>query len=61
MLPARPVRRALLLSILAAGIVQPASAQTYPSQNINFVVAFAAGRHCRRGRAAWWGKGSASG
>src|SRR5712691_602639 len=43
MLAARPARRALLLSALVAGLAQPACAQTYPSQNITFVVSFAAG------------------
>src|SRR5216684_9259409 len=43
MLAACPARRALLLLILVAGLAQPACAQTYPSQNITFVVSFAAG------------------
>ena len=36
-------RRALLLSIAIAAVAQPVAAQTYPSQNITFVVSFAAG------------------
>src|SRR5215831_822184 len=36
-------RSAALTALLAGGLVQPASAQTYPTQNITFVVSFAAG------------------
>jgi len=36
-------RRALLIGLIVAGIAPPAAAQSYPAQNINFVVAFAAG------------------
>jgi tripartite-type tricarboxylate transporter receptor subunit TctC len=43
MLAARLARHALLLSALVAGLAPPAAAQTYPSQNITFVVSFAAG------------------
>ena len=44
MLAFRPARRALLLAALAASaFAQPAAAQTYPSQNVTVLVAFAAG------------------
>jgi tripartite-type tricarboxylate transporter receptor subunit TctC len=36
-------RRTLLLAAAVVGVTAPAGAQTYPTQNINFVVAFAAG------------------
>lgn len=36
-------RSTLLAALLLCGIAQSASAQTYPSQNINVIVAFAAG------------------
>jgi tripartite-type tricarboxylate transporter receptor subunit TctC len=40
----RNARRAILVvALLVPIIAQPASAQTYPSQNITFIVAFAAG------------------
>jgi len=39
----RTVRAAMVLAVVAAAMSQPAAAQTYPAQNINFVVAFAAG------------------
>ena len=42
-MPLHIARRAFLLAIITAGITQPAAAQTYPSQNINVVVSFAAG------------------
>ena len=34
---------ALAAALVVAGLVSPASAQTYPTQNITFTVAFAAG------------------
>src|SRR5262249_36356515 len=39
----RHARRLALSALVLAGIVNPAAAQTYPSQNINVIVAFAAG------------------
>ncbi len=39
----RTARRSTLLAALLCGIAQGASAQTYPAQNINVIVAFAAG------------------
>jgi len=39
----RDARRFALSALVLAGIAQPAVAQTYPSQNINVIVAFAAG------------------
>src|SRR5262245_3582028 len=36
-------RAAILAGLMLAGIVQPSAAQTYPSQNITVLVAFAAG------------------
>ena len=36
-------RRALVLAVILAGMALPAAAQTYPSQNITVMVAFAAG------------------
>ena len=43
MLPFANARRALVLAVIVAGMSQPAAAQTYPSQNITVMVAFAAG------------------
>ena len=43
MLPFVNARRALVLAVIVAGMSQPAAAQTYPSQNITVMVAFAAG------------------
>jgi tripartite-type tricarboxylate transporter receptor subunit TctC len=43
MLPFVNARRALVLAVIVAGMSQPAAAQTYPSQNITIMVAFAAG------------------
>src|SRR5215475_3730119 len=39
----RHARRLALSALVLAGIANPAAAQTYPSQNINVIVAFAAG------------------
>ena len=43
MLPFANARRALALAVVVAAMAQPAVAQTYPSQNITFMVSFAAG------------------
>lgn len=43
MVVCRKLQGALLIASLAVGGVVPASAQTYPSQNVNVIVAFAAG------------------
>jgi tripartite-type tricarboxylate transporter receptor subunit TctC len=43
MVVCRKLQGALLIASLAIGGAVPASAQTYPSQNVNVVVAFAAG------------------
>jgi tripartite-type tricarboxylate transporter receptor subunit TctC len=43
MVVCRKLQGALLIASLAIGGVVPASAQTYPSQNVNVIVAFAAG------------------
>jgi tripartite-type tricarboxylate transporter receptor subunit TctC len=44
MLALRNARRAFLVAaLIGSAIAQPAVAQTYPSQNITFIVAFAAG------------------
>jgi tripartite-type tricarboxylate transporter receptor subunit TctC len=43
MFASRTVCRALLASLVCFGFAQPAAAQTYPSQNITVIVAFAAG------------------
>lgn len=39
----RTAHRCVLAALFVSGIVPPAVAQTYPSQNINVIVAFAAG------------------
>jgi tripartite-type tricarboxylate transporter receptor subunit TctC len=43
MLAFRPAWRAFLFAALAAALAPPAAAQTYPSQNVTVLVAFAAG------------------
>jgi tripartite-type tricarboxylate transporter receptor subunit TctC len=43
MLPSPTTCRALVLAIVVACFAPPAPAQTYPSQNITFIVSFAAG------------------
>jgi tripartite-type tricarboxylate transporter receptor subunit TctC len=39
----RAVRSAAMVGCLICAVAQPASAQTYPTQNVNVIVAFAAG------------------
>jgi tripartite-type tricarboxylate transporter receptor subunit TctC len=43
MLPPATACRALVLAIVVSCVAPPAAAQTYPSQNITFMVSFAAG------------------